>query len=162
MPEAEWSQSVAAGRMPDAIWEWVKPLLPQPQNTHPFGGGRKRGSDREAMDAIFFVLRTGAQWNSLNATGLCSSSRAHRRFQEWQAAGVFEQLGSCGLFVYDKEKRLKWSWQSRDGAQTKAPLAGEKKRAQSHGSGQIRHEAQRAHRGRRHSRGPGDRRGERE
>jgi transposase len=40
------------------------------------------------MDAIFFVLRTGCQWNALNDTGICSSSAAHRRFQEWAEAGV--------------------------------------------------------------------------
>jgi hypothetical protein len=28
------------------------------------------------------VLRTGYQWNALNATGICSSRSAHRRFQE--------------------------------------------------------------------------------
>jgi putative transposase len=32
------------------------------------------------MDAIFFVLRTGCQWNALHETGICSSSSAHRRF----------------------------------------------------------------------------------
>jgi len=44
------------------------------------------------MDAILLVLRTGMQWNALNATGICSSSSAHRRFQEWTKAGVFEEL----------------------------------------------------------------------
>ena len=38
------------------------------------------------------VLRTGCQWNALNATGICSSSAAHRRFQEWQEARVFEEF----------------------------------------------------------------------
>jgi len=39
-------------------------------------------------NAILLVLRTGIQWNALNATGVCSSSAANRRFQEWAEAGV--------------------------------------------------------------------------
>ncbi len=93
------------------------------------------------MNAIFFVLRTGCQWNALNATGLCSSSSAHRRFQEWTAAGVFRKLWAMGLKEYDALKGIDWSWQSMDGAMTKAPLGGEKNRTQSHGPGQRRREA---------------------
>ena len=49
------------------------------------------------MDAIFFVLRTGCQWNALNATGICSSSSAHRRFQEWvHGRRLRPALGSKG------------------------------------------------------------------
>ena len=78
------------------------------------------------MDAIFFVLRTGCQWNALNATGICSSSSAHRRFQEWTAAGVFVNLWAQGLEEYDELKGLDWEWLSMDGAMTKAPLGGER------------------------------------
>ena len=49
------------------------------------------------MEALFVVLRTGCQWHAWNATGLCSSSAAHRRFQEWTAADVFVALGEKGL-----------------------------------------------------------------
>jgi putative transposase len=78
------------------------------------------------MDAIFFVLRTGCQWNALNATGICSSSSAHRRFQEWTAAGVFVNLWAMGLQEYDELRGLDWEWLARDGAMTKAPLGGER------------------------------------
>lgn len=82
-------------------------------------------SDRAAMDAIFFRLRTGCQWNALNATGLCSSSSAHRRFQEWTAAVVFLELWRRGVTAYDEIQGIDWSWLAADGAMTKAPL-GEK------------------------------------
>jgi hypothetical protein len=32
------------------------------------------------------------QWNALDLTGPCSSSSAHRRFQEWERAGVFQEV----------------------------------------------------------------------
>jgi transposase len=58
------------------------------------------------MVAIFFVLRTDCQWNALNATGICSSSSAHRRFQEWTKAGVFARLWELGLHQYDGLKGI--------------------------------------------------------
>jgi putative transposase len=80
--------------------------------------------DRDAMDAILLVLRTGMQWNALNATGVCSSSSAHRRFQEWEQAGVFHELWRQGLLEYDKAVGIDWSFLAADGAMTKAPLGG--------------------------------------
>jgi transposase len=61
----------------------------QPCCPHPLGYHNPRVPDRQAMNVILFVLRTGCQWNALNATGICSSSSAHRRFLEWTEAGVF-------------------------------------------------------------------------
>jgi Putative transposase of IS4/5 family (DUF4096) len=55
-------------RMPDWLWERIEPLLP-PRPFHPLGTHRSRVPDRNAMDAILLVLRTGMQWNALNATG---------------------------------------------------------------------------------------------
>jgi len=120
----------------DELWAKIQPLLPKHVNTHRFGGGRPRTDDRKCMNGILFVLRTGCQWNALNATGICASSTAHDRFQEWVAAGVFEKLWAAGLQEYDELKGLDWSWQSMDGAMTKAPLGGGKNRAEPHRSGQ--------------------------
>src|SRR5262249_38263349 len=91
---------------------------------HPLGCHNPRVDDRKAMDAIFFVLRTGCQWNALNATSICSSSSAHRRFQEWVNAGVFARLWQLGLAEYDALEEIDWAWLSMDGAMTKAPLGG--------------------------------------
>lgn len=112
-------------RLPDLLWERIEPLLP-PRPPHPLGCHNPRVPDRKAMDAIFFVLRTGCQWNALSATGICSSSAAHRRFQEWTSAGVFVTLWAQGLEEYDELKGLDWRWAAMDGAMTKAPLGGER------------------------------------
>jgi transposase len=79
------------------------------------------------MNAIFFVLRTGYQWNALNATNICSSNSAHRRFQEWRDAGVFERFWQNGLLTCEQLGGIDWSWLSMDGCMTKSPLAGSKK-----------------------------------
>jgi transposase len=112
-------------RIPDALWERVVPLLPA-LPSHPLGCHNPRVADRKAMDAIFFVLRTGRQWWALDATGICSHSSAHRRFQEWTSTGVFVNLWAQGLQEYDQLKGLDWEWLSMDGAMTKAPLGGER------------------------------------
>jgi transposase len=122
----------------DELWNKIQPLLPKHKNTHRFGGGRPRVDDRVCLNAIFFVLRTGCQWNALNATGICPSSTAHDRFQEWVTAGVFQKFWAAGLREYDEMKGIDWTWQSIDGAMTKAPLGGEKNRSQPYGSSQRR------------------------
>ena len=134
-------QEVRYWGMPDELWARIEPLLP-PGKPHPLGCHRPRVDNRRAMDAIFFVLRTGCQWNALRATGICSSSAAHRRFQEWTQAGVFEQLWALGLQEYDELQTIEWAYQAMDGAMTKAPLGGEKNRAQPDGPRQAGDEAQ--------------------
>ncbi|MBE7157510.1 MAG: transposase, partial [Rhodospirillales bacterium] len=59
----------------DELWALMEPLLAEHRNTHRFDGGRPRVSDRRCADAIFFVLRTGCQWNAFSATKLCASKR---------------------------------------------------------------------------------------
>ena len=126
--------------MTDAEWALVAPFVPPARR-----GGRKREVDMRAVpNAIFYVLSTGCQWNALNETGICTSSSAHRRFQEWTQAGVFKTLWARGLEEYDELKGIQWRWQSMDGAMTKAPLGGGKNRAQSDGSRQGRRQTQSA------------------
>ena len=104
----------------------LRPLLPVHINTHRFGGGRPRVSDRACADAIFYVLRTGCQWQALDQTKLCAHSTAHDRFQEWVKAGVFLKLWPAGVERFDELHEIDWDWLSMDGAMTKAPLGGEK------------------------------------
>ena len=132
-------------RIPDALWERIVPLLP-PRKSHPLGCHRPRVDDRQAMDAIFFVLRTGCQWNALNKTHICSSSSAHRRFQEWVEADVFVALWEEGLVDYEAMQGIDWEWLAMDGAMTKAPLGGEKGGQEPHRPRQDRHQTQRPHR----------------
>ena len=62
-------------RISDELWTVLRPLLPVHVNTHRFGGGRPRVSDRNCADAIFYVLRTGCQWQALDQTELCARIR---------------------------------------------------------------------------------------
>lgn len=144
-------------RLPDALWAKMASLLP-PRPMHPLGCHNPRVPDRAAMDAIFFVLRTGCQWNALRETTICSSSSAHRRFQEWVAAGVFAAFWREGLLAYDALKGINWTWLALDGAMGKAPLGGEKNRPQPDGQRQTRGQTLAPRRRPRCAAGHGDRR----
>lgn len=110
-------------RLPDSLWCRIVPLLP-PERPHP-KGGRPWTNARAAMDGIFYVLRTGAQWKALPRV-FGAPSTVHARFQHWREAGVFARLWQAGLLEYDQRVGLDWEWQAMDGAMTKAPLGGEK------------------------------------
>lgn len=112
----------------DELWERLKLLLPLPKEKKK--DGRPRINDRKVMNAIFYALRTGCQWNAIPRT-LGASSTVHDRFQEWMKDGFFERFWKAGLVEYDEIKGIDWEWQAIDGAMTKAPLGGKRNRSQS-------------------------------
>ena len=146
-PTTKTNPTTGSFQISDELWEVLEPLIPHRVNTHRFGGGRPRVPDRTCANGIFYVLRTGCQWKALDATGICSGSTAHLRFQEWVDAGVFLELWRVGLERYDELKGLDWSWVSMDEAMTKAPLGGGKNGPQSHRPGQRRRQTQPVDRG---------------
>ena len=99
--------------IPDELWEEMRKLLPPPKPKKK--PGRPRADDRQMMTAIFYQMRTGGQWQALPRS-LGPHSTVHDRFQEWQAAGVFERLWREGLSAYDEAKGIDWEWQAMDGA----------------------------------------------
>jgi putative transposase len=133
-------------RITDDLWMVLQPLLPKRVNTHRFGGGRPRVADRDCASAIFYVLRTGCQWQALDQTDLCAHSTAHDRFQEWVEAEVFVKLWQAGVARFEEIEGIDWDWLAMDGAMTKAPLGGEKNGTESDRPREERREAEHAHR----------------
>jgi len=89
------------------------------------GAGRPLKSARQVFEAVTYVLRTGCQWKALPKERFGSASAVHKRFLEWESAGVFEALWKAGLAEYDQMEGIAWRWQSIDGAMFKAPMAQE-------------------------------------
>lgn len=79
-----------AWRIPDSLWQRIKPVLPEEQ-PHP-EGGRPYTPARQWMDGIFYVLRTGCQWKTLpkgwstSAVPGCVSSLLCRSGAGWREA----------------------------------------------------------------------------
>lgn len=115
--------------LPDEVWERVNFVIPADRPKPK--GGRPRMDNRQALNAIFYVLRTGCQWNAIPRS-LGASSTVHDRFSEWVEAGVFERLWEEGLKQYADEVGIEWEWNAMDGAMVKAPLGGKSNGAQSH------------------------------
>ena len=78
--------------VPDELWELIEPLLP----AHPRRlryAGRKRLPERPALCGILFVLHTGSAWRHLPPELGCGSGiTCWRRLDEWQWAGVWDEL----------------------------------------------------------------------
>jgi transposase len=85
-------------RMPDWLWERIEPLLPAPP-PHPLGTHRRGVPKRRVMDAILLVLRTGMQWNALDATGVQLEHRASALSAVGARRGLSRDLapGAFGL-----------------------------------------------------------------
>ncbi|MBU2603198.1 MAG: transposase [Actinobacteria bacterium] len=86
------------------------------RSTHPLGCHNPRVLDRNTLDAILLVLRTGMQWNTLSATGICTSSSARPRFRECERAAMFREFWREGLPKYDEQVGIDWDFLSCDGA----------------------------------------------
>jgi len=122
---------VASWVVTDDFWARVEPLVPvrerpaDKEYARKAGGGRKPKPARMVFEAIVYVLRTGCQWKALPKERFGSASAIHKRFLEWERAGVFEAIWATGLAEYDQMEGIAWRWQSIDGAMFKAPLAQE-------------------------------------
>ena len=124
-------------RLPDGIWEYMEPLLPEARKQ--YKTGRPRVKLRNVADGIFYVLRTGCQWKAVPRE-FGAGSTIHDYFQSWVNSGVFWKLWQQGLLEYDELSGIKWDWQSIDGAITKAPLGGEKNGSKSHRPSKVRNQ----------------------
>ena len=72
----------------DVEWRVIQPLLP------PKGRGRARVDDRRVLDAIFYILRTGAPWRDLPGRygPYTTAYNRFNRFNRWSRRGVWGQV----------------------------------------------------------------------
>lgn len=90
----------------DALWTRVEPHLPvrapQPK------GGRPWVNDRDCLEGILWVLRTGARWSDI-PVDLPSPATCWRRLQEWAGAGCLDAINAAVLEELDELGRLDWN-----------------------------------------------------
>lgn len=73
--------------MSDAQWQVIQPLLPAPK-----GFGHPRTVDlREVLNAIFYVQRTGCQWEML-PHDFPPHQTVYRYFSKWQRKGIWQEI----------------------------------------------------------------------
>jgi transposase len=71
----------------DRAWSILEPVLPGRWGA--WGGIAK--DNRQFINAVFWILRTGAPWRDLPSE-YGGWSNTHRRFIRWRNAGVWERL----------------------------------------------------------------------
>jgi putative transposase len=71
----------------DAEWERLKPLLPEPYER----GRKRRVKLREIVNAIYYVLRTGCQWDYL-PHDFPPPDTVYGYFRRWTRDGTWERL----------------------------------------------------------------------
>ena len=117
------------GKIPqvdDGLWKLMAPLVPARREAKG-PGGRPRYGDRECMDVIVYVLRTGLPWAAMPSwAGYPSGITAWRRLREWQEAGVWERLHRLLLERLHESGKLDFSRVSVDSSIVRAIGAGEK------------------------------------
>lgn len=76
------------GRFDLTDWEWsiIVPLLPGGAGKR--GRGRPRPNDRQVLNGIFFILRTGASWRDLPER-YGPYTTIYNRFNRWAKRGVW-------------------------------------------------------------------------
>jgi transposase len=82
----------------DAEWTLVEPMIPPAKR----GGRRREVNVREVLNAIFYVLSTGCQWQAL-PKDLPPKSTAHSYFMLWDWDGTLERIHHA-LYVATRER----------------------------------------------------------
>jgi transposase len=94
--------------IPDEQWAVVRRFLPGPERLRTSSkGGRPWRDPRDVLNAVLWVLRTGAPWADLPRR-YPPPSTCHRRFQQWVKDGVLEKTAerSCGGLEKQRSPRF--------------------------------------------------------
>ena len=82
----------------DSEWKLIEPAIPPAKR----GGRRREVNVREVLNAIFYVLSTGCQWQAL-PKDLPPKSTAHSYFMLWDWDGTLERIHHA-LYVACRER----------------------------------------------------------
>lgn len=71
----------------DSVWKSLEPHLPGQEGK----SGRNASDNRLFINAVFWILRTGAPWRDL-PPDYGNWNNVHRRFCRWRDRGIWEKL----------------------------------------------------------------------
>ncbi len=113
--------------LPDALWERIQPLLPEPKARRHRYPGRKPVDHRKTLTGILFVLKTGIPWEDLpQEMGCGSGMTCWRRLRDWQADGTWAKIHKVLLDKLRGADKMDWSRSSADSRSLRA-LGGREK-----------------------------------
>ena len=77
-------------RLTDNQWKRISPLLPG----KPSDPGRSGINNRQALEGILYIVRTGLPWRDLPSR-FGKWGTVYQRFRRWAIAGVFDRIFSA-------------------------------------------------------------------
>jgi transposase len=99
------------GEMSDYQWQAIAELFPEEKRTK---GGRPRVSDRQVLNGVLWVLKTGSQWAQLPQK-YGAYVTVWRRFREWEDLGLWEKIWLRLLPTLERKEQLEWMLAFWDG-----------------------------------------------
>ncbi len=66
-------------------WQFIQPILPDKAR------GVKRRDDRQVLNGIFYILRTGCPWRDLPAR-YGPYTTVYNRFRRWTRTGIWDRI----------------------------------------------------------------------
>ena len=97
----------------DAMWKKISPLLPENKVTP--RGGRPWRDNREVLEGILWVLRTGAPWADLPEE-YPSPAICWRRLRRWEEEDIWLEIWRAFLAELDAKGTLDWEEVFLDGS----------------------------------------------
>lgn len=85
----------------DGQWDYLCALWPNEART-----GRPRANEREILNGILYVLKTGCQWEDLPHDIAASPKTCHRRLLEYQRRRVWQKIVRVLLQEADRRGHL--------------------------------------------------------
>jgi len=101
-------------RLSDRQWELIGDLFPEPKRRRD-GRGRPWASNRQCVEGILWVLRTGARWRDLPAA-YPSGVTCWRRLRRWEDEGVWLEAWQQLLAALNQQQLLEWDETFLDGS----------------------------------------------
>ena len=93
----------------DAQWAAIEPHLP-PKNPL----GRHRADDRQVLNGILYILKTGTLWRELPRR-YGDDSTVHRRLKSWAERGVWVRIWQAFLSTLNCQRKIDWEAALLDG-----------------------------------------------
>ena len=94
----------------DDQWEVIRPLIPAQGRM-----GRPRADDRQVLNGILYVLKSGCRWQDLPRQ-FSHPSTCWRRLKRWEEQGVWDSIFLALLTTLDEQGRLEWHRAFLDGS----------------------------------------------
>lgn len=98
----------------DDQWAVVEPLIPRPNHM-----GRPPRDAREMMDALMWILRTGAPWRDL-PDWFGPWQTAYTRFCQWRDQGVLDRIVERLQVLLADAGKIDWELWCVDGSSVRA------------------------------------------